>query len=75
MDDKRPRFDAFECAPGLRLAAHERLSQVHHDNLVQRLDRLDELMERLERRLWLAVYGVVAVILGQAVQSFLVATP
>lgn len=71
MDDRRPRFETFECGPGLRLAAHERLSQVHHDNLVRRLDRLDETMERLERRLWLAVYGVVAVILAQAVQSFL----
>lgn len=75
MDDGPRRYEAFECAPGLRLAAHERLSQVHHDNLVRRLDRLDEMMERLERRLWLAVYGVVAVILAQAVQSFLVVTP
>ncbi len=75
MDDKRPRFEAFECAPGLRLAAHERVSQVHHDNLVRRLDRLEEMIERLERRLWLAVYGVVAVILAQAVQSFVVAAP
>jgi hypothetical protein len=75
MDDKRPRFEAFECAPGLRLAAHERVSQIHHDNLVHRLDRLDEMMERLERKLWLTVYGVVGVILSQAVQSFIVATP
>lgn len=75
MDDTRPRFEAFECAPGLRLAAHERVSQIHHENLVRRLDRLDEMMERLERRLWLAVYGVVAVILAQAVQSFMAAAP
>jgi hypothetical protein len=33
------------------------------------------MMERLERRLWLTVYGVVAVILAQAVQSFLVVAP
>jgi hypothetical protein len=57
------------------LAAHERVSQIHHENLVRRLDRVDEMMERLERKLWLTVYGVVAVILSQAVQSFIVATP
>lgn len=68
-------FDRFECAPGLRLQAHERVSQIHHENLLQRLDRLEEMMERLERRLWLTVYGVVAVILAQAVESFLVVSP
>ena len=62
---------AFECAPGLRLAAHERVSQIHHDNINRRLDRLEEMLERLERRLWLTVYGVVAVILAQAFQSVL----
>jgi len=51
------------------------VSAIHHENLLQRLDRLEEMMERLERRLWLTVYGVVAVILAQAVQSFLVVAP
>ena len=48
-------YDRFECAPGLRLQAHERVSAIHHENLLQRLDRLEEMMERLERRLWLTV--------------------
>ena len=68
-------LERFECAPGLRLQAHERVTQIHLENIARRLDRLDETMERLERRLWLTVYGVVAVILAQALQSFLVATP
>lgn len=68
-------FERFECAPGLRLQAHERVSQIYRENLIQRLDRIEMMMERLERRLWLTVYGVVAVILAQAVQSFLVAVP
>lgn len=63
-------YEPFECAPGLRLAAHERVSQIHQDNLNKRLDRLEQGMERLEKRLWLTVYGVAAVILAQAVQSF-----
>lgn len=70
-----PAYERFECAPGLRLQAHERVSEIHHDNLLRRLDRLEDMMERMERRLWLTVYGLVAVILAQAVQSFLVVTP
>lgn len=61
---------AFDCAPGLRLAAHERLMQLQQEHLNRRLDRLEQMMERLDRRLWFTVYGVVAVILGQTVRSF-----
>jgi hypothetical protein len=41
--------------------------------LGRRQDRLEQLLERLERRLWLTVYGVAAVILAQAFQSILAA--
>ena len=75
MNDGRAKYEPFECAPGLRLVAHERVSQIHNDNLNKRLDRLEEGMERLERRLCLAVYGVAAMILGQAVQSIIAAAP
>ena len=68
-------FERFQCAPGLKLQAHERVAQIQHDNLIRRLDRVEEMMERLEKRLWLTVYGIVAMILGQALQSVLVAVP
>ncbi len=68
-------FEKFECAPGLQLQAHEKVSQIHYDNINRRLDRLEEMMERLEKRLWLTVYGVVAVILAQAFQSVLAVAP
>jgi hypothetical protein len=68
-------YEPFECAPGVRLAAHERVAQIQHDNLNKRLDRLEEVLERLEKRLWLTVYGVAAVILAQAVQSFIASAP
>ncbi len=70
-----PVLDRFECAPGLRLQAHERVSEIQHKNLISRLDRVEEMMERLERRLWLTVYGIVAMILGQGLQSILAAVP
>lgn len=68
-------YERFDCAPGLRLEAHERVSEIHHQNMLKRMDRLEELMERMEKRLWLTVYGVVAVILAQAVQGVMVVTP
>ncbi len=65
----------FECAPGIRLQAHERLSEVHYRNLEQRFDRMEETIKKMEQRLWLTVYGVVAVILSQAIQGLLAVTP
>ncbi|MDC0737536.1 hypothetical protein N6L24_04550 [Cognatishimia sp. SS12] len=72
---QRYGFEAFDCAPALRLEAHERVAKLQIDALNARLDRIEELIERLERRLWLAVYGVAAVILAQAFQSVIQATP
>ncbi|WP_164661242.1 hypothetical protein [Tropicibacter sp. Alg240-R139] len=63
----------FECAPGLKLAAHERVVTIQLEHINRRLEQLEEVIERLEKRLWLTVYGVVAVILAQAFQSVLTA--
>lgn len=68
-------FEPFDCAPALRLEAHERVSALQVKAMQDRLDRLDAALERLERRLWLAVYGVVAAILVQAFQPILAALP
>ncbi len=58
-----------------RFEAHERIMALQFGQVERRLERIEGLMERLERRLWLTVYGVVAVILTQAVQSILQFTP
>ena len=42
---------------------------------LKRLERIEALIEGLERRLWMTVYGVVAVILTQAVQGILEFAP
>ncbi|GAA6149547.1 hypothetical protein SAMN05421762_1662 [Pseudooceanicola nitratireducens] len=68
---RRYGFESFDCAPALRLEAHERVSRLQVEALNDRLARLEVVIERLERRLWLTVYGVVAVILAEAFQSFL----
>lgn len=71
MRDDRPGFEAFDCAPALRLEAHERVSKLHVDGQNRRLEKLEREMERLEKRLWLTVYGVVGLVLAQAFQSVL----
>lgn len=75
MGDPRYGFESFDCAPGLRLEAHERVAKLQFESLNRRLDKIEQLIERLERRLWLTVYGVVGVILAQAFQSLLSVTP
>lgn len=63
-------FESFDCAPALRLEAHERVAKLQFENLNRRLDRIEVVMERLEKRLWLTVYGVVGAVLAQAFLSF-----
>ena len=75
VPDGRVKYEPFACAPGMRLEAHERVSKLQFEALNARLDRLEMIMERLERRLWLTVYGVVGVILAQAFQGLLQAAP
>ncbi|RAK22910.1 hypothetical protein ATI53_100289 [Salipiger aestuarii] len=66
MSDRRIEFEPFACAPALKLEAHERVSLLQTEALNARIDRLELMLERVERRLWLAVYGVAAVTLSQA---------
>ena len=75
MGEGRFGFEAFDCAPALRMEAHERVAKLQFDSLNRRLDKIETLIERLEKRLWLTVYGVVAVILAQAFQSVLNVAP
>ncbi|MCM2561030.1 hypothetical protein M8756_01780 [Lutimaribacter sp. EGI FJ00015] len=76
MDDhRRIGFEAFDCAPALRLEAHERVSHLQIEGLKQRAERQEALIEKLEKRLWLAVYGIVGMFLAQAAQSLLEMTP
>ncbi|MGB1265300.1 MULTISPECIES: GTA head formation protein, RCAP_rcc01685 family [Nereida] len=65
----------LDCLPAQRINLHERMSALQFEMLSKRLDDLDSAMERLERRLWLIVFGVVGVILAQAFQSVLTVTP
>ena len=71
MTEPRYGFEAFDCAPALRLEAHERVASLQFDALNARLGRIEMMIERLEKRLWLTVFGVVGVVLAQAAQSLM----
>ncbi|SFA78162.1 hypothetical protein SAMN05421688_0834 [Poseidonocella pacifica] len=75
MPDDRGGFESFECAPGLRLEAYERLAALQFKTLQERIEKHEGTIERLEKRLWLTVYGVAAAIIGQAFQSLIAAVP
>ena len=55
--------------------ALEKVLQLQFEGIDDRLDRIEVLMERLERRLWLTVYGVVGTILAQAASQLITMTP
>tara|TARA_R110002073_G_scaffold308906_2_gene479071 strand:- start:1139 stop:1384 length:246 start_codon:yes stop_codon:yes gene_type:complete len=50
-------YDSFDLTQA-RLDAQERVETERRAGLEFRLGRIEETLERLERRLWLAVYGV-----------------
>lgn len=58
-----------------RLEAQERIMALQFGTVEKRLERIEAMIEGLERRLWMTVYGVVAVILTQAVQGILEYAP
>lgn len=66
-----PRIESFACAPGLKLQAHEKLTELHYAQLREQMTKLEDVMERIERRMWLAVYGVAAAIMAQAAQHLM----
>lgn len=61
----------FACAPAMRMDVYEQLTDYQFAALNKRLDDIERLMERLEKRLWLTVYGVVATVLSQAFSQIL----
>lgn len=63
-------YESFGAAKA-RIEANERVAEVQFNTLDVRLARIEKMIERLERRLWITVYGVVGVILAQAVVSLL----
>ncbi|MBK5934227.1 hypothetical protein C8N32_10247 [Rhodovulum imhoffii] len=65
-------YAPFEAAHA-RIDANERVAQERWAALDYRLGRIEAGLEQLDRRLWLAVYGVVGVVLAEGAAQILAA--
>lgn len=63
--------EPFECTQEHRFEATERIMELQFATVERRLERIEAMILGVEKRLWMTVFGVVAVILSQAVQSIL----
>ena len=79
MNNQSPKWryawDPVDVNPALRIEANERITALQLEALGNRLDRIESAMMRLEKRLWITLYGIIAVVLAQAFQSLLTITP
>ena len=61
-------FDSFDAAAA-RIEANERVAEERWSALDWRLAQIDAVLERLEKRIWLGVYGVAAFLLRRGCSS------
>ena len=61
-------YDSFDAAAA-RIEANERVAEERWAALDWRLAQIDAVLERLEKRIWLGVYGVAAFLLAQGAEA------
>lgn len=65
-------YDSFDAAAA-RIEANERVAEERWAGLEYRLGQIEGTLERLEKRIWVGVYGVAAFLLAQVAQTLLAA--
>ena len=68
MSGSRFLYDSFDAASA-RIDAHERVMEERWSALEFRLAQIDGALERLEKRIWLGVYGAAAFLLSQMAEA------
>lgn len=63
-------YDSFDAASA-RIEANERVALERWAALDYRLSQIDSALERLEKRIWLGVYGVAAFLLAQMAETLI----
>ncbi|WP_050522645.1 GTA head formation protein, RCAP_rcc01685 family [Pseudorhodobacter wandonensis] len=63
-------YDSFDAAQA-RIDANERVAEERWSGLEYRLGQIEGTLDRLERRIWLGVYGVAAFLLAQGAEAVL----
>ena len=65
-------YEGFDAATA-RIEANERVAEERWAALDFRLGQIDAALERLEKRIWLGVYGVAAFLLSQMAEAIIAA--
>jgi hypothetical protein len=63
-------YDSFDAASA-RIEANERVADERWAALDYRLAQIDAVLERLEKRIWVGVYGVAAFLLTQMAEALM----
>lgn len=61
-------YDSFDAAAA-RIEANERVANERWAGLEYRLGMIEATLERLEKRIWVGVYGVAAFLLAQMAET------
>ena len=61
-------YDSFDAAAA-RIEANERVAEERWSGLEYRLGQIEGTLERLEKRIWVGVYGVAAFLLAQMAEA------
>ncbi len=67
-DGSRYLYYSFDAATA-RIEANERVAEERWAALDYRLAQIDAVLERLEKRIWVGVYGVAAFLLAQMAEA------
>ena len=65
-------YDSFDAAAA-RIEANERVALERWAALDYRLGQIDAVLERLEKRIWVGVYGIAAFLLAQGAEAIMAA--
>jgi len=63
-------YEPFDAASA-RIEAHERVTDERWKALERRLNGIETMLERLDRRMWLAVYGAASLLLANVAVALL----
>jgi hypothetical protein len=61
-------YDSFDAAAA-RIEANERVANERWSGLEYRLGLIEATLERLEKRIWIGVYGVAAFLMAQMAET------
>ena len=64
-------YEPFEAASIHKVEIYERVMEERWKGLDYRLGQIEVMLERLERRVWLTIFGVSAAVLAETVSGFL----